>query len=140
MPNTPEPLAAVRAYIDSFNKGDVAAMAAVCDAPMSILDGMAPHVWHGPKASEDWYRDVLKEGEHQGASGYFVELGEPWHVAVTGDRAYVAVPATMAVTVKGKRMKQSGSVFVVALRQVGSNWRLMSWAWAKGTKLDVINQ
>src|SRR5215469_8133575 len=140
MPTTTEPMAAVRHFIDSFNKGDVAAMAAACDAPMSILDGMAPHVWHGPTATQDWYRDVLSEGEHQGASGYFVELGEPWHVAVTGDRAYVAVPATMLVTVKGKRMKQSGSVFVVTLRQVGSNWRLMSWAWAKGTQMEVIKQ
>jgi hypothetical protein len=133
-------MAAVRQYINSFNKGDIAAMGAACDSPMSILDGMAPHVWHGPTASQDWYRDVLKEGAHQGASGYFVELGEPWHVAVTGDRAYVAVPATMAATLKGKRVKQSGSVFGVALRQVGSNWRLRSWAWAKGTQLDVINK
>ena len=140
MPNTSEPMAAVRHYIDSFNKGDIAAMAAACDTPMSILDGMAPHVWHGLTASQDWYRDVLKEGAHQGASDYLVELGEPWHVAVTGDRAYVAVPATMAFTLKSKRMKQSGSVYVVALRQVGSNWRLMSWAWAKGTKFDSFNQ
>jgi hypothetical protein len=131
-------MAAVRQYIDSFNKGDIAAMAAACDAPMSILDGMAPHVWHSPTATQDWYHDVLSEGEHQGASGYAVELGEPWHVAVTGDRAYVAVPATMAVTLKGKRMKQSGAVFVVALRQVGANWRLTSWAWAKGTKVEFI--
>jgi len=138
--NSTEPMAAVRHYIDSFNNGDISARAAACDAPMSILDGMAPHVWHGPAASQDGYRDVLIEGEHQGASGYAVELGEPWHVTVTGDRAYVAVPATMAFTLKGKRVMQCGSVYVVALRQVGSNWRLMSWAWAKGTKFDSVNQ
>jgi hypothetical protein len=30
---------------------------------------MAPHVWHGPTATQDWYRDVLIEREHHGAAG-----------------------------------------------------------------------
>ena len=42
-------------------------MAATCADPMQILDGMSPHVWQGPNAGEDWYRDVLTEGEHRGA-------------------------------------------------------------------------
>ena len=74
MEDAKEPLAAVRHYIDSFNKGDLVSMAAACDAPMSILDGMAPHVWHGPTATQDWYRDVQIEGKHQGASDYFVAI------------------------------------------------------------------
>ena len=57
-------LAAVREYVDAFNNGDAKAMAAACADPMQILDGMAPHVWQGPTAAEDWWRDVLAEGEH----------------------------------------------------------------------------
>jgi hypothetical protein len=140
MPDAVDPMAAVRLYIDCFNRGDIAGMAATCDVPMSILDGMPPHVWHGPAASQDWYRDVLVTGEREGASDYVVALGEPWHVNVTGDRAYVVVPATMSVTVRGKRVKQSGSVFTVALRKLAGGWRLTAWAWAKGTQIDVINQ
>ena len=45
------PLAVVQRYIEAFNRGDVQAMAALCARPMSILDGMAPHVWHGPTAT-----------------------------------------------------------------------------------------
>jgi ketosteroid isomerase-like protein len=86
------------------------------------------------------YRDVLITGEREGASDYFVALGEPWHVIVTGDHAYVAVPTTMSFTVRGKRVKQSGSVFTVALRKLAAGWRLAAWAWAKGTQFDVINQ
>jgi hypothetical protein len=41
--DTPEPMGAVRQYIDAFNKGDMEAMAATCAVPASILDGMAPH-------------------------------------------------------------------------------------------------
>lgn len=81
---TTDPMTTVRQYIDAFNRGDSKAMAAAFAVPGSILDGMAPHVWHGPTATQDWYRDVLVEGEHAGASGYFVTLGEPRHVNVTG--------------------------------------------------------
>lgn len=40
---TADPMAAVRQYIESFNKGDLKGMTAVCASPASILDGMAPH-------------------------------------------------------------------------------------------------
>jgi hypothetical protein len=30
-------------------------------------------------------------------------------------------------------MNQTGAVFTVALRDVGGEWRLTAWAWAKGT-------
>src|SRR5919107_3546196 len=90
-----DPIAAVRRYIDAFNKGDAAGMAATFAVPGSILDGMAPHVWQGPTAAQDWYRDVLIEGKQHGASEYFVTLGEPLHNDVTGDSAYVVIPAMM---------------------------------------------
>jgi len=66
VPDPNDPMASVRLYIDTFNNGDAKAMAAVCSDPMQILDGMAPHIWQGPTATEDWYRDVLTEGEHLG--------------------------------------------------------------------------
>ena len=129
-----DPMAAVRRYVDTFNNGDVKAMAATCAEPMQILDGMSPHVWQGPTAAEDWWRDVLTEGEHLGASGYHITLGEPRHVDVTGDYAYVVVPATMTFNIQGKQVTQTGSVFTVALRKLGEDWRLKAWAWAKGSR------
>ena len=131
--STQDPMAAVRQYIDGFNKGDAKAMAATFADPGSILDGMAPHVWHGPTASQDWYRDVLIEGKQHGASDYFVALAEPLHNNVTGDSAYVVVPATMTFKVGGKQVTQSGAVFTVALRKLADGWRIAAWAWAKGS-------
>jgi hypothetical protein len=61
---TKDPMAAVRHYIDAFNRADAKEMAAAFAVPGLILDGMAPHVWQGPTAAQDWYRDVLVEGEH----------------------------------------------------------------------------
>jgi ketosteroid isomerase-like protein len=127
-------MGAVRQYIDAFNKGDMEGMAATCAVPASILDGMAPHVWQGPTACKDWYRDVLTTGEREGATGYFVTLEEPRHVDVSGDRGYVVVPATMTFKVRGEQVTQSGSTFTAALQKLPAGRRITAWAWAKGPK------
>ena len=128
-----DPMAVVHKYVDAFNQGDAAAMATTFAVPASILDGMAPHVWQGPTATQDWYRDVLIEGKQHGASDYFITLAKPLHNNVTGDSAYVVVPATMKFKVRGKEVTQSGAVFTVALRKLAEGWRITAWAWAKGT-------
>jgi ketosteroid isomerase-like protein len=130
---TSDPVATVRQYIDGFNKGDVKLMAATFAVPGSILDGMAPHVWQGPTAAQDWFGDVLVEGKQHGASNYLVTIGEPLHNNVNGDSAYVVVPATMTFKVCGKQVTQSGAVFTVALRKLAEGWRIAAWAWAKGS-------
>ena len=122
----------VRHYVDAFNKGDLKAMTALFDPSGSILDGL-PHVWQGPTATQDWYRDVLVEGEQHGASDYFVTLGEPLHNDVTGDSAYVVIPATMTFKMRGKQVTQSDAIFTVALRKLTEGWRIAAWTWAKGT-------
>jgi hypothetical protein len=129
-----DPMTAVRQYIDDFNRGDAEAMSADFVVPGSILDGMAPHLWHGPTASKDWYRDVLSEGEEHGASGYFVTLGEPLHNNITGENAYLVVPASMTFKVQNQEVVQTGALFTVALRKLADGWRIAAWAWAKGTR------
>jgi len=111
-----DPMTTVRQYIDGFNRGDSTAMAAAFADPGWILDGIAPHVWHGPTASQDWYRDMLVKAEHPGASDLALTLGEPRHVDVAGDSAYVVVPASMAFKARGKQVTQSGATLTMALR------------------------
>lgn len=133
-----DPIATVRKYVDDFNKGDVKAMAADFARPASILDGLAPHLWQGPTASEDWYRDVLAAGKREGASDYFVTVDEPRHVDVTNDSAYVVVSAAMRFRVRGKQVTQSGATFTVALRRFPEGWRITAWAWAKGGRQPAV--
>ena len=131
---TDTPLAAAHKYLDAFNRGDVKAMAATFAVPGQILDGMAPHVWQGPTATEDWWKDVLHEGKEHGASGYLVTVGEPLHNDVTGYSAYIVLPATMTFDLKGRKVTQSGAVFTFALRKTADGWRVGAWAWAKGVR------
>jgi ketosteroid isomerase-like protein len=136
MPDATSPMVTVRSYADAFNKGDVKAMAALFDASGSILDGLAPHVWQGPTACEDWYRQAMEAGEREGAEGYFITLGEPLHVDVTGDNAYVVAPATMTFRAHGRQVTQSSATYTVALRKLASGWRIRAWAWAKGAHAE----
>ena len=62
--------------------------------------------------------DVLIEGEQHGAADYVVTVGEPLHNNITGDSAYVVVPATMTFKVQGQQVTQTGALFTVALRKL----------------------
>jgi len=132
--STADPLAAVQRYIDAFNQGDVEQMAGAFADSAAILDGMPPHLWQGPAATREWYRDVLIEGELHGASGYFVTIGEAVHNAITDGSAYVVVPATMTFTLNGREVTQTGASFTVALRKQSEGWRIAAWAWTKGAQ------
>jgi ketosteroid isomerase-like protein len=127
-----DPQAAVRNYLDAFNRGDSAGMAACFASPAFILDGMPPHVWTGPSAPLDWYEDVLAEGRHAGASNYRVTMGQATHNVATGDSAYFVAPAEMTFALRGQEVRQVGATFVVALRWIRDRWLISAWAWAKG--------
>ena len=66
----------------------------------------------------------LPEREYHSGQRAHRTLSEPRHVDVTGDYAYAVVPATMTFDLTGKQITQTGSVFTVALRKVGGEWRL----------------
>jgi hypothetical protein len=131
---TADPVTAVRQYIDAFNKGDVKAMAACFAVSGSILDGLAPHVWHGPAACQDWYRDVLVAAEHEGATDNLVTIAlrctptlparvrmwwfpQPWRSKYTASRLRNRVRSLRS------------------LRQHDDGWRIAARAWTKGTPI-----
>jgi hypothetical protein len=134
MTDATDPMAAVRNYIDAFNRGDAKPMAAAFGRQSLILDGMAPHLWVGPTASQNWYRDVLAEGKPSMVLQLIASLDLPRHVNVTGDDAYVVVPATMTFDLQGTQVTQTGAVFTVALRRLAEGSRIVAWAWAKGAQ------
>jgi hypothetical protein len=129
-----ETVLVVRTYLDAFNRGDAEGMAACFAVPGTILDGMAPHLWSGPSAPRDWWADVLAEGAHLGAGDYAVTVGEPLHNDVTGDAAYLVLPATMTFDLRGQSVTQTDAWFTVALARIAGAWRIAAWAWAKGRR------
>lgn len=124
-------------FIDAFNKGDMKAALAICADMTSLIDDLPPHEWHGDGACARWSTDFAAFNKAHGITPGAVTLGKPRHVDVTGQRAYVVVPASYSFTEKGKAMKESGSVITVALQKAASGWRMTAWAWADGTDAEV---
>ena len=124
-------VAAIRQFVDGFNKGDVKIMAASCAEQTSILDEFPPHEWHGAGACAKWAGDFDADAKKNGITDGVVTLSTPSHVDVTGDRAYVVVPANYSFKLKGKPVGEVGSIITLALVKSGGGWKITGWAWAK---------
>ncbi len=121
----------VRQFADAFNKGDTKTAAAACADQTSILDEFPPHEWHGAGACLQWMNDYDADARKNGITDGFVTLGTPRHLDISADRAYVVIPSDYAFKLKGKAVKETGSMFTVALHKGAAGWRITGWAWAK---------
>jgi len=124
-------MATVHQFIDGINRGDMKMAAAACASPASIVDDFPPHEWQGPTACADWATGFVADNKKSGVTDVAVTLGKPWHEDVSGDRAYVVVPADLTYKENAKPVTESGNVFTVALKKVAAGWRITGWAWAK---------
>ena len=129
------PQAAVISTIDrfvaGFNKGDMKVLSSTCADQTSILDEFSPHEWHGPGACAKWAADFDADAKKNGITDAVVTLGKPSHVDVTGDHAYVVVPANYNFKQKGKPVSEMGSIITLTLHKSQSVWRITGWSWAK---------
>jgi hypothetical protein len=121
----------VHQFVDSFNKGDVKTAITSCATQTSIIDEFAPYAWNGAGACAKWIDDYDVDAKKNGISGGIVKLGEPWHVDITADRAYVVIPANYTFKEKGKVVKESKSVITIALQKGDGGWRITGWTWSK---------
>ena len=127
----PDVMVLVRQFVDAFNKGDATTAAAACADQTSIIDEFPPHEWHGAGSCAKWLRDYDADAAKNGITDGIVTLGNPRHTDVTADHAYVVVPANYTFKKKGKLVKETGSMFTLALQKGEAGWRITGWAWAK---------
>src|SRR2546426_7908357 len=103
-------MAPVHQFIDGLNKGDTKGALAACAAQSSIIDEFPPYEWQGATACADWANDFEAFNKKGGITEPIAKLGKPKHVDITGDRAYVVVPATYTYKQNKKKVTESGSV------------------------------
>lgn len=125
-------MAAVNQFNDGMNKGDTKTALATCASPAFIIDEFPPHSWSGATACADWANDFDAFNKKSGVTDVKATLGKPRHVDITGDRAYVVVPATYTYKEKGKRVTESGSTLTAAMQKGADGWRITAWTWSKG--------
>ena len=121
----------VHQFVDGFNKGDIKSALAACAEQTSIIDEFPPHEWHGAGACSTWANDYDADAKKNGITDGIVTLGNPRHVNITGDRAYVVVPANFTYKQKGKPAKETGSMLTISLQKAAAGWRMTGWAWTK---------
>ncbi len=119
----------IHQFVDGFNKGDAKSAVAACADQASIIDEFPPHAWQGAGACAAWMKDYEAYAKNNGVTDGKVTLGEPWHIDVTGDRAYVAAPANFSSKHNGKPAAEPGSAFIFALQKGATGWRITGWAW-----------
>jgi len=127
---TADVTAVVHRYLDNLGEKTLPTALALCDSPVSIIDEIPPHEWHGPTACADWFNALDAYNEQNGITDGDVTLGTPWDVDVNGDRAYFVAPMTYTYKQHGKAVKESAS-FTVALKRTQAGWRITAWAYAK---------
>ena len=118
-------------FMDTFNKGDTKGAVAACADAVAIVDEFAPFVWHGSGACATWMKDYDADAAKRGITDGVVTLGTPLHVDVDGNRAYLVIPSTYAFKLKGKAVKETGSLFTFAMLKGPNGWRIVGWSWAK---------
>ena len=119
----------VNQFTDGFNKADSKAMLAACAHQTSIIDEFPPHAWQSCTA---WLNEFNVWAKKNGVTNGMVTLGDPKHVDVTGDRAYVVVSTTFTFAQNGKPMKEDGSTLTVVLQKGAAGWRITAWSWTMG--------
>jgi ketosteroid isomerase-like protein len=125
-----ELMAPIQKFIDSFNKGDIAAAGAThaTGADLTITDEVAPYVWRGPKAFTAWAGDLDTDAKKNGLTEQMVTVSKPTRIERSGDQAYVVVPTVYTFKVKGTAMREAAQMTVV-LRKGASGWLIHGWTW-----------
>jgi ketosteroid isomerase-like protein len=124
-------MAKVNQFIEGFNKGDVKMALGACADQAFIIDEFPPHQWAGLAACSAWATDYEADAKKNGVTDGVVTLGKPRHVDITGDLAYLVIPANYSFKQHGKAMKEVGSTLTVVLKKGSAGWLITSWAWSK---------
>jgi len=105
---------------------------ATCADDAAVIDDIPPFEWHGPGACSRWQKDNAASIRKEGITDATGTMGKPQQLIISGDRAYVVLPTTFAVTQKGKRVTEIATSTLV-LRKTVAGWQITAWTWATQT-------
>jgi hypothetical protein len=124
-------MATVSRFVDAFNKGDTKVVLETCSERSFIIDEFAPYAWEGADGCSRWIADYGTDATKNKITDGRVTLGQPLHVDVSADRAYIVVPVSYEYKQNGKPVRESDSILTVALHRSAGAWRIDGWAWSK---------
>ena len=123
-------MAAVKKWTADYNKGDMKAFEAGCAPQAVIIDETSPYVWQGASACSDWVAALDANNKKNGSTDGIVTYGKPLHIEVTGDHAYVVLPAKYTDKEKGKKVTQSAT-WAATMQKTALGWSITGSAWSE---------
>ena len=99
---------------------------------IDVRQGLGYSFQCGPQQHQLAWKAYNAYNEKSGITDTHGQLGTPWTVEVTGDRAYFVAPFTYTYKQHGKPVKETAS-FAVALKRTQAEWRITSWAYSEQT-------
>jgi hypothetical protein len=127
--DTSEILGLIAKWNDLSNRGDEQGMAATC-TEATVVDDLPPYEWHGTGACENWQKSADEFVKKESMTDIVGGIGKPMHIMISGEQAYVVMPATFAYTQEGKKFTEF-AVATFTLQKKESTWLITSWVWAK---------
>jgi len=124
-------MAVIKEFQSDFNNGN-SNWVQLCADQTSIIDEFPPYAWSGSGTCSQWGKDYDADAKKNGVTDPSVWFGAAKHLDITGDRAYVVLPASYSYKQNGKPVKEVGATLTVSLQKSGNNWRITAWTWSRG--------
>src|SRR5262249_40406808 len=124
-------MAVIKEFQSDFNNGN-SNWVQLCADQTSIIDEFPPYAWSGSGTCSQWGKDYDADAKKNGVTDPSVWFGAAKHLEITGDRAYVVLPASYSYKHKTKPLKKAGGTLTISLQNTGNNWRITAWTWSRG--------
>jgi len=129
--NETEVLSRVQQTIDAANRNIDAALASNFTPSVVLVDDLAPYVFRGPAADAilEWSNVYGADSAKNSITDFSMKLLKPKRVEVSGDRAYIVLPAVYSFKQRLKPMQKRGTI-TATLERLDKKWLIATWSWA----------
>jgi ketosteroid isomerase-like protein len=121
-------MAPISAVLKYTNANDTSKLDAYYTSDAVVIDEFAPYVWTGSSAGARWWTSLMAVNRKTSISNMKASMQPVQHFNVSGDKAYVVVPATVSFFYKGKPQKETGTL-TMTLQRSGTDWKIATQTW-----------
>jgi hypothetical protein len=126
-----EVLSRIQQTIDAANRNIDTALASNFMPSVVLVDDLAPYVFQGPAADAilEWTNAYGADSVKNCITDFSMQLLKPRRVEVSGDRAYIVLPAVYSFKQRLRPMQKRGTI-TATLERLDKKWLIATWSWA----------
>ena len=126
-----EVLSRMQQTINAANRKIDTALASNFMPSVVLVDDLAPYVFQGPAADAilEWRNAYDADSVKNSITDFSMQLLKPRRVEVSGDRAYIVLPAVYSFKQRLRPMQKLGTI-TATLERLDKKWLIATWSWA----------